>query len=196
MSPVAKARVGGSWVDTVLEGYARVGGVFVAFGPSDPGGDYEAISSPGLDSTDFDDGAQCYNMGIRFTSVAPRDCVGVRWRVPDTLGVAQGGGVFAAALWDMSATRLAYLAFDPTPGVEQDILFDAVPLSAGVEYIACVYMNHYVYKAGSPAGLTSPTGNVVAVSGRLATYNGGAAAAPFPSDNSALWLGGSPLVSL
>lgn len=195
MSPVAKVRDAGAWIDSILEGYARVGGVFVAFGP--PGGDtYEAIDlgDPPA-STDLNDGTQAYNLGLEFDVLATVDCVGVEWRVPDTVADPQGGP-HAASVWDLTPTRLAYVEFTPVVGGKQQILFDTPVTLAPGSYRVGVYTNHYVFTAGPPTGLDSPSGNLVVVSGRLAAYNGGAATAPIPSDSTTANFHVSPLTTI
>lgn len=142
----------------------------------------EALAWPSPpSSTDLDDGAQAYNMGVLFSIVAGTDCPGVQWRVPDTVSTPPGG-THAISIWnDDTVTRVAYKEFTPVPGGYQDILFDApVSLSSGVNYVAAVYTVHYTFRAVSPSGVTTPSGNGVAAAGRLTAYNGGAANVGIP----------------
>jgi hypothetical protein len=177
-----KLRVSGAWVDSDRSGKVRYGGADVAFSPP-AGASYEAVALGSPTTTDAQDGSQNYGMGMAFTLVASRLAHGVQWRVPDSL-TTPAGGTHAIAIWNGSTeARIAYKEFTPTPGGLQDILFDAtVALTSGVTYVAMVYTNKYVFKAGSPAGLTSPSGNIVAGAGRLIPYNGGAAGCPYPED--------------
>lgn len=135
-------------------------------------------------SPDLVDGTQAYNMGIRFTSVAVRDCYGVRWRVPDTVSMPPGG-THAVSLWsEDTLTRLAYKEFTPVAGGYQDVLFDApVSLSSGgALYVAAVYTVHYSFSVRTVTPISSPSGNLSGDVSRLAAFNGGAQLAPFPSD--------------
>lgn len=177
-----KVRVSGAWVDTNRRGKVNYQGSDLAFGPPS-GPTYESVALGVPTLTDLQDGDQAYNMGMEFSLVASRLAYGVQWRVPDSV-VTPPGGTHAVAIWnDDTDTRVGYKEFTPTPGVFQDVLFDApISLSSGVNYVTAVYTLKYVFKAGSPAGLTSPSGNVVAGAGRLSTYNGGSATAPIPPD--------------
>jgi hypothetical protein len=134
-------------------------------------------------------------MGMEFSLVAAKDGYGVQWRVPDSVSTPPGG-THAAAIWNAdTSTRLGYKEFVPAVATLQDILFDSlVPLTTGVNYVACIYTVHYVFKAGTPSGLTSPSGNVVGGPGRLAAYSGGAADATEPEDNFASTYHISPLI--
>lgn len=177
---ILRARFNNAWVDTDLVGSVRYNGNTLAFGPPS-GVAYEAVTLGNPTLTDLKDGSQAYNMGMEFSLVASKNAVGVQWRVPDTIDVPSGG-VNAVAIWNAdTSTRLAYKEFIPTPGVLQEILFDAsISLPTGVQYIATVYTINYVFKSGSPAGSTSPSGNVIAGAGRLTSFNGGASFAPIP----------------
>jgi uncharacterized protein DUF4082 len=135
-------------------------------------------------ATDAVDGTQAYNMGIRFTSAASRLCYGVRWRVPDSVSTPPGG-THAISIWsEDTLTRLAYKEFTPVPGGYQDILFDAaITLDAAPAlYVAAVYTVHYSFATRTVTPISSPSGNLSGDLGRLASYNGGAALAPFPVD--------------
>lgn len=177
----AKAYIGGTWTSLTKSGKAYIGGAWVAFGPAG-GSEYLTWSAGEPTSTDLNDGTQCYNMGLVFSLVATKNCTGVRWRVPDT--VATPNGTHAVAIWaDVADTRVAYKEFTPVTGGYQNVLFDSpVSLTSGTNYVAAVYTNHYVLRSGSPSGFTSPSGNIVAGTGRLASYNSGAATAPRPPD--------------
>lgn len=180
MSPMLKTRQSGAWVDTAQAGSVRVNGAWVEFGGV-PGPEYETItlgSVPAL--TDLEDGGQAYNMGVAFSVVAACDGVGVRWRVPDSVSTPPGGA-HAVAIWEDGGDRIAYQEFVPIPGGNQDILFDTPASLVTGDYIASVYTVHYVFRTGSPSGLESPSGNLVAGSGRLGAYSGGAPSAPIPS---------------
>lgn len=150
-------------------------------------------------STDLNDGAQSYNMGIKFGLVTDEtDCYGVQWRVPDSLAPPAGGGVYAVSLWTViGETRLAYKEFTPVAGGYQDVLFDApVPLALATEYVVAVYTNHYVFRAPSPTGgwhVYSPSGNTDAYESKLATDNSGAATAVFPASNFNGWYYVAPI---
>lgn len=158
---------------------------------------YEALawSNSTPSTTDQVDGTQSYNMGTRFQSAAARNCVGVQWRVPDTLAAPGGGGIYAVAIWNVgTGTRVAYKEFTPVAGGYQDVMFDsAVALSAAINYVASVYTLHYTFRA-STATATSPSGNITSDSGLFATYNGGAAAAPIPASTTTTGFYVSPLV--
>lgn len=190
-----KTRVSGAWVDSTLEAKARIGGVWVDYGP--PAGADETISLPSPPATlDANDGSQNYNMGLEFTVGAAVDGLGVEWYVPSSLATP-AGGVYAAALWDVDLlSRIAYVEFTPTVSTKQRVLFGAPVALAPGNYIACVYTNHYVFTAGPIAGITSPSGNLVTVNGRLASYNGGAAGAPIPLDNTTTNFHIAPITTL
>lgn len=144
--------------------------------------------------TDENDGTQAYNMGVEFSLVAATPLPGIEWRVPDTLATPPGG-THTVAIWNKdTATRLAYKEIVPTPGATERYLFDT-PVSGltGVNYFAVVYTNHYVFRVSNPAGVTSPSGNIVAGPGGIAPWNGGGASAPMPNDGSTLTFYISPL---
>ena len=196
---LAASRVSGAWVDNpTLKGAARVSGSWVDFGPTGGGPTYEAVALGSPTYTDLVDGTQSYNMGMEFSLVTGKDCVGVQWRAPDTAG-APAGGTHAVAIWDPTNTRIRYEEFTPVDGVLQDILFTTdgpVAIASSGVYIATVYTLRYVFTSGSPSGLTSPSGNVVAGTGRLTTYNGGAASAPYPIDSFGSTYHISPLIEI
>lgn len=151
-------------------------------------------------ATDAVDGSQAYNMGVLF-SVDEDDtpCPGVEWRVPDSVANPQGGP-HAISIWeDVSGTRIAYEEITPAAfvGTEHTFTFTSPPtLDSGIDYVAAIYTNHYVFSSGSPAGTTSPSGRITAGAGRLAAYNSGAATAPKPTDTSGLTFYISPVVDL
>jgi hypothetical protein len=173
----------GAWVESSTPDKVWAGGAWVAFAPA--GGTDEVLAWAAEPSnTDADDGSQAYNMGVLFTLVASKNCIGVQWRVPDTTP-SPPGGTHAVSIWDdVGASRIAYKEFTPVPGGYQRILFDSpVALTLATAYVAAVYTNHYSFRSGTPAGTTSPSGNIVAGAGRLAAYNSGAASAPQPTDS-------------
>jgi hypothetical protein len=173
-----KARIGGAWVDTTKVGKARIGGAWVDFGPASGSEVVNWGTSPAF--TDLVDGTQSYNMGIAFSLVTGKNALGVQWRVPDSTP-NPAGGVHAVGIYVDGGSRIAYKEFVPVPGGNQNVLFDTpVALSSGVTYVAGVYTLHYVFRSGSPAGLTSPSGNIVVDAGRLRTDNGGAAGSGYP----------------
>lgn len=178
-----KIRVAGAWVDSNRQGKVNYQGSDLAYGPP-AGPTYETINLGTPTLTDLQDGDQAYNMGMEFSIVASRLAYGVSWRVPDSV-VTPPGGTHAVAIWnDDTNTRVGYKEFTPVPGGFQDILFDTpITVSNGINYVVSVYTMKYVFKAGAPSGLTSPSGNIVAGTGRLATYNGGAINAPIPEDS-------------
>lgn len=155
----------------------------------------EALAWPGPPTlTDAVDGTQSYNMGVAFTVSTSQQCDGVQWRVPDTLA-PPSVGAYAIILYDDAAnTRLAYKEFTPVAGGYQNVLFDSVVTLPAGTYVATVYTLHYVFRSGSPSGVSTPSGSATAVEGRLLTYNGGAASAPMPTGaiNSTYYV--SPLI--
>jgi hypothetical protein len=147
-------------------------------------------------STDLADGSDAYNMGIEFAVLVARDCRGISWRVPDSV-VNPPGGAHVASLWRVADQALLQSkAFVPVPGGDQAIAFDAVVgLSPAERYIAAIYTNHYVFSAPTPSSgwtVTSPSGNVVADTGRLIPFNGGPGQFPNGTFNSWYYIG--PLV--
>lgn len=119
------------------------------------------------------DGATNYTMGIRFSISKAGSCVGVEWRVPDTVETP-AGGTHTISIWDVaSGNRIAAFDFTPVTGALQDIFF-AVPVAlvAGPFYVAAVHTNHYVYRAGS-FPVSSPNGFIVADQGRLIVSTSG-----------------------
>jgi hypothetical protein len=126
------------------------------------------------DFTNLDDGAQSYNMGIRFTVPVEIECPGVEWRVPDGTLLAPSGGVYKVSIWDEGPTRLADAAFTPVPGGYQQVMFAApITLAPGTNYIAAVYTRTYVFRASGGVYPSTPSGSAVADAGRLIAYNGG-----------------------
>lgn len=148
--------------------------------------------------TDAVDGSQCYNLGVAFTVSGAVNAEGCQWRVPDTLAAGAGGGVYAVAIWNAdTSARIAYKEFTPVAGGYQSVAFDApVALSAGVNYVATTYTNHYTYTATNPSGTTTPSGKGTATGGRLASYNGGAAGAPIPTGTANTTFYISPLLAV
>jgi hypothetical protein len=148
--------------------------------------------------TDAVDGSQCYNLGVAFTVSGAVDAEGCEWRVPDTLAAGAGGGVYAVAIWNAdTSTRIAYKEFAPVAGGYQRVTFDApVALSAGVNYVATTYTNHYTYTPTNPSGTSTPSGKGTATGGRLASYNGGAAGAPIPTGTANTTFYISPLLAV
>lgn len=130
----------------------------------------ERIAWPSPPSaTNEADGATTYNMGLRFSLVAPQDCAGITWRVPDSVA-DPGGGSHLASIWNWdTSTRLASKTFTPVPGGDMDVLFDSVvSLTAGVNYAAAVFTNHYVFHAGTWP-ITTTSGNAAGDKGVLIT---------------------------
>lgn len=132
--------------------------------------------------TDAEDPGQSYNMGAAFTASVVRDCVGIQVYATDTVPTP-GGGVFAIALWnETTGIRLAVKTVTPVAGAGlTTFLFDApVTLNLTDTYVAAYYTFHYAFRAGSPSGLTNPSGGVTLAGGRLTPYNGGYNLAPIP----------------
>lgn len=154
-----------------------------------------AWSNPTPATLDQVDGTQCYNLGERFTSATSQSCSGVQWRVPTTLAAGAGGGIYAVAIWNVSSgIRVAYKEFTPVAGGYQNVAFDApITLTAGAQYIATTYTNHYAFRAAA-AVATSPSGNLSGDSGMLIAYNGGAAGAPIPTTTTTTCFYVSPIV--
>jgi hypothetical protein len=146
--------------------------------------------------TDNADGTQTYQMGVAFTVDADQSCVGVQWRVPDTVS-PPAGGVHAAGLFNSDTNdKLGYKEFTPVPGGYQDILFDTpVDLVPGVTYAASIYTLHYVFRASNPSGVSTPSGSATATEGRLEGDNGGAATADTPSGVTTATFYISPLIA-
>lgn len=132
---------------------------------------YEGLAWPAEpSSTDLVDPGATYNMGIRFSLVEAKNCVGVRWRVPDSVSTPPGGTHVASIWTTTSETRIGTKDFTPTVGGYQDILFDTpIALSAGTIYVAAVHTQHYVFRASGGVFPSSPSGNVVSDESRLAS---------------------------
>lgn len=200
MSPRLKTRVAGAWVDTDRAGAARVAGAWVPFAPPSGGPELESLAWAAEPvGTDAVDGTQAYNMGIRVSVTEALTCVGLRWRVPDTVS-APPLGEHVAMLWqDLGNVRLARAAFTPAPGGYQNILFDApVALETGLNYIASIYTVHYVYRASGDVYPSSPSGKMIADEGRLISSNAGPDAFPgsYPASATGLLFYVSPLVQV
>jgi len=194
----AKVRVSGSWVDSDLAGKHRVSGSWVDFGPSG-GTAYEALSwpNPVPNLLDADDLSTRYNMGVMFTVLTAKNCVGVQWRTPTNTPSPTNTPYpvgHSVSLWDGDLdTHIVSKDFTPVPGGYQDILFDTpVPLLTANNYIAAVYTFHYVHRAATWP-VTSPSGNVSASIGRLVADQGPMA---YPGGNSNAWFYVSPLVEV
>lgn len=168
----AKARVSGAWVDTGAAGSARVGGVSVPFGPDAGGPVLEAIDWVDVPTlTNADDGpTAAYHMGCQFTVVAAKPCYGLRWRVPDSL-ITPGVGYFATLYQIAPNFQHKKMAITPAAGGNQDFLWDApVDLLTTEQYTVGVTTVKYTFRAAASVGgfpLASPSGNVVASTGRL-----------------------------
>lgn len=142
---------------------------------------------------DASDGAQAYNMGIKFHVLADTPCRGVRWRVPNALSDPPGG--YVAAIWTViGETRVVFKTVTPIAGGDQDFTFDTpYLLTAGTEYVVSMYTIHYVYNStvGQPTPV-SPSGNLLGDTGKLIPNN--TDATQFPSSNQTAWYYISPLV--
>lgn len=183
-----------AWVAASNKGSVRYAGSWNDFGtvvvPA-----YESVSftNPVPNTTDNVDGNDVYTLGIKFRVTVSKPCYGVRWRVPDTAPLPNGNP-HVASLWDRETEQLLLSkSFTPTPGQYQDILFDSTinldPSPA--EYVVGVYMWHYVHRAPEPSSgwtLVSPSGNIQAYEGRLASGNG------YPSVVLNAWYYVTPLV--
>jgi hypothetical protein len=191
-----KVWTGSAWVDSQITEKVWTGSAYVTFAPAG-GPSYEAVTwGTTPSSTDNNDGGQAYNMGVRFSVANAKQGLGIRWRVPDTVSTPPGG-THAAGLYVDGGSRIAYQAFTPVPGGNQDILFTTpVTLSPGTWYVAGVYTVHYVFRSGSPSGLTSPSGNVVVDAGRLRTDNGGASGSGYPDQTFSTTYYVSPIVEV
>lgn len=185
-------RTAGAWAPSSSSGAARVAGAWVPFGPDvDPGDTYERVTWPAPpSSTDLVDGSSLYNMGLRFALVAPQACAGITWRAPDTTPDPPGGHLASVWNWD-TGVRLASKAFTPTPGVDQDVVFDSpLSLTTGVNYAAAVYTGHYVFHTGT-WNVTTPSGNAQGDRGVLVADAGADA---FPDDLFNSWYYVGPLM--
>ena len=159
---------------------------------------YEGLSWPNSPTaTDLNDGDQAYSMGIKFGLVTTAaNCVGVRWRVPDTVVNPQGFS-HNVSLWAVvGEVRLANIDFTPVPGADMDILFSTpVALSLSTEYVVAVYTNHYVFSSPTPSSswhIYSPSGNVDAYEAKLAAGNSGPNL--YPASNFNGWYYVGPLI--
>ncbi len=167
MSPIAKIRDGGAWVNTNLVGKVGYAGSTVAFAP--PGGpSYESLSWPNPPTgTDGVDGpTDYYALGAQFHLLVGKPCYGIRWRVPDNAPAPSGFSI-SAALWDVATNnQLAVENITPTPGGTHDFLWTAGPVSlsaAPAEYVVSVFTHHYTFSAPTPPSswlVESPSLNV------------------------------------
>lgn len=124
----------------------------------------ESLAWPAEPSLTDGDDAENYTLGGQFYVLADTPCEGARWRVPDSVANPTGTGTHAIALWNANTeVRLAYKEFVPTPGVYQDIFFDApVTVVVGQEYVITVHTRHYVYRLPAPTSgwaVVTPSGN-------------------------------------
>ena len=198
--PHGKIRFGGNLLYTRLKGAARSGGVSSTFGkdviPAPGGPTYESVSWPQEPvDTDNNDGTQAYNMGIAFYVTNAKNCVGVKWRVPDVITNTPPGGSHVASIWRVSdTTRVAVKNFTPVTGGYQEIMFDSgVLLTASASYIAAIYTIHYVFRSGTSA-VQSPSGNLTVQGGKLIDYNGGPDI--YPAGNYDSWYYIAPIVEV
>lgn len=145
-------------------------------------------------ATDLADVGATYNMGIRFALVEGADCVGIRWRVPDTVSTPPGG-THVASVWSVvGETRLRSKDFTPVPGGFQDILFDTpVTLSAATNYVAAVHTQHYVFRASGGVFPSSASGNITSDESRLVANDD---PATYPSSSGSALYYVSPLVAV
>lgn len=168
----AKIRQGGAWVDGALTGKSRIGGSWVDFGPAG-GPTYETLAWPDVPSSTSNDDGVTYTLGMRFSLVAAKNCVGVEWNPVPTITNAPAGGVYYAKLWSYdTTTELASKTFTPATGTTQQVLFDTpVALSASPSlYVASIFSRAYDFRTPSPASgwsVTSPSGNIVSTQSRL-----------------------------
>jgi hypothetical protein len=190
-------RLGGEWVETPLVGKTRLSGVDIPFGGGGEEPTYEALTFPEPPNlTDAHDGTDSYNMGVRFHVEEDAPCVGVYWRVPDSVATPPppGDGVHVAALWTVTGeTRVALKEFLPDPGENQDILFDApYGLTADVQYVASIFTVHYTHRSGS-FPISTPSGNGIGAVGKLTLTS---FAGTFPASDNGAFFYISPLIGL
>lgn len=196
-----KARELGTWKLTATAGSVRTGGGWTSFTPVPPAPTYEWAVWPAepsvTNAADGPSGNLTYNMGTRFHLVAAANCVGVRWRVPDSVPLPDGVP-HAVSLFNVTTqVRIAHKEFTPTPGGYQDILFDApvALVAAPQEYVASVFTCHYVYRAAEPANgwlVRSPSLNIRCDQSRLT----GPPSGSYPSGIFQTWYFVSPLVTV
>ncbi len=154
----------------------------------------EALDWPDEPSfTNLNDGAQSYNMGIRFSTTEEAPCPGVEWRVPDDPLLTPAGDDYVVSIWDENPVQLAAATFTPVPGGYQQVFFDEpITLTPGTNYVAAVYTRSYVFRASGGVYPSTPSGIAVADAGRLVADNGGPGVYPGGTSTGLFYV--SPLI--
>lgn len=157
---------------------------------------YEALVWPNEPTlTDGNDGTD-YTMGTRFSLAAPSNCVGVRWRAPDTPSIPGGEGLSVQIWVALTETLIASKTFAaPAAGQYVDVLFDTpIALAAATNYVASVHTRNYVFSTPTPSSgwvLVSPSGNLSGDESKLANYGAGPV---YPGGTFTAWYYVSPLI--
>lgn len=140
-------------------------------------------------STDAFDGGTVYTLADRFTVSIDTPCLGVDWRVPDTL---TGGFDYQIAIFDNSNNgKLRQDSISPTPGSVQRFLFGAAPdVLASGSYSIGVRTDRYAY-SNSPSQLPASSTHISISTGALATVGSDA---EFPTSDTGLNFHISPVV--
>lgn len=125
----------------------------------------EALVWPGPPSLTNGNDDTDYNLGCRFSLVAPQGCSGVVWeRTPDVVTHTPTGGQWFATLWNWDTQAiLAQVPFTPLAAVRQEVPFGVtVPLVNGVNYATTVFTRDYVFLASGGLDISTPSGNAIA----------------------------------
>lgn len=172
MSPSAKARVSGAWVDTDLVGAYRLGGVTTPFAPPDdpPAGETLFGDTVPVD-LDLTDGT-AYTMGTRFTPAVNGEATHGRWHFPTTIPHASNP-VLVGIYRNSDEVLLGWTEFPlgATLGAWNQVAYSSpIALTAGTEYTTVIHTPARYVASGSFHAITKNNGanlNMPTIAGRF-----------------------------
>jgi uncharacterized protein DUF4082 len=160
MSPVAKSRVSGAWVDSSLSGGARVAGSWVYFSPPSGGNPEETLFTTQTPTGNYEEEATI--LGTYFTPAVSGTITKIRWWFPST---GHFGGILPkAALFRTS---------------------DSVKLSGDVTFVSDLWGTWNEVPLTTPVSVQAGTQYCAAIwtSGRYSASPGGSSPWPFTNGN-------------
>jgi uncharacterized protein DUF4082 len=165
MSPVAKSRVAGAWVDSSLSGGARVAGAWVYFSPPSGGNPEETLFSNQVPSAqnNSDGGLNAYTLGVYFMPAVSGVIKRIRWFFPTA---AQPGGVAIKARLFRTSDTFAMcpqvtFASPGSPGAWNEVSIGDVAVAGGTQYCAAIWTpERYVATTGGGSEWPLTNGNL------------------------------------
>ncbi|MFI7608775.1 N,N-dimethylformamidase beta subunit family domain-containing protein [Micromonospora sp. NPDC049366] len=188
---VAKARLGGQWVDSTITERVRYGGQWIDVGPTEQPAQTEFLFSASMEAPDnpnWSEAGTSLTLGTLITPTTNGEILGGRWLFPTVIPT---GMVAQFVLYDaVTRAELRRATFtNPTGGAWNTVPITPYPVTAGARLVAAVHIGggtqiaypsrHGFFATGrtngnltAPASTADPVGN-----GRF--YNGDG----FPGDS-------------